>query len=524
MGFDTTTSLVADLRSGKISAREALDQSLERIAAHNDELNAIVVPDFDRARICAAAADAALARGERGALLGVPVSVKESFNVASLPTTWGNPAASRRPARQDAVAVSRLRQAGAVILGKSNLAMNLADFQSVNPVHGRTCNPWDLARTPGGSSGGGAAAVAAGLVCLELGSDAGGSLRIPAHCCGTFSHKPTHGLVPTRGHAPPGSPELSVGSDPDLAVVGPLARCAADLRLALEVLAGPDDAQAQGYRLALPPARHNRLDEFRVLLILDHPRAPLSAEVRTVIEGFADELRRLGCTVQGASPLLPDLALMNDTFTLLAQAFVGALLPEAVYAELAAHVDRARAGKDSGGMGSAGLVASHRQWLHAHHRRTLLAHQWRQLFQEWDLLLCPAMPIPAFLHDDTQMQRRRIEIDGRPVPYGALGVWAGPASLCGLPATTMPIGLGASGLPVGIQIIGPYLEDHSTITFAALAERELGGFRAPPRYAADRGADAGRVGQRRVGQPVLSAAAAEASSDDGGMEELTQAP
>lgn len=211
------------------------------------------------ARADAAAADAALARGDRRPLLGVPMTVKESFNVAGLPTTWGVAAVNGPLPQHDAVAVARLKASGAVIIGKTNVATYLADWQSVNPIYGRTRNPRDPARTPGGSSGGAAAALAAGFVSLELGSDLFGSLRVPAHCCGVLAHRPTLGLIPPRGHAPPGTPELSVSAELDLAVVGPLARSAGDLMLALDVLAGPDEAQATAYRLSLPPARHTRL-------------------------------------------------------------------------------------------------------------------------------------------------------------------------------------------------------------------------------------------------------------------------
>lgn len=479
MSFMTATALAAALRSRRISAREALEGLLERIAAHDGELNAVVVRDFDRARAAAEAADAALARGEPGALLGVPMTVKESFNVASLPTTWGIPGLPPVEIQHDAVAVSRLKAAGAVIIGKTNVPASLADVQCANPVYGRTRNPWDLARTPGGSSGGGAAALAAGLVPLELGSDLGGSLRFPAHCCGALSHKPTHGLVPMRGHQPPGSPELSVGTDLDLAVAGPLARSAQDLLLALEVLAGPDELKARGYRLALPPARHARLGDFKLLLVTEHPHLPLSVEVRVTIERFADELRRRGCRIETASPLLPDLAVTADTFHRLLQAQVGAFLPEAVYASVQA---RAR-GDESEAQRLAALVASHRQWMQAHLERTRLAHQWGACFREWDLVLCPVMPTPAPLHDGTPVAQRRIEIDGHSFPAGLAAVWAGVASLCGLPATTMPVGPGASGLPIGIQVVGPYLEDRTALAFAALAQAEVGGFREPPRYA-----------------------------------------
>ncbi len=484
MDFPTTTALVAALHAGAVSALEALEMAIARIQAKDAELNAIVVRDFERARAGAAAADAALARGERRPLLGVPMTVKESFNVAGLPTTWGNAAAASTPARSDAVAVHRLRAAGAVILGKTNVSTNLGDWQCANPVYGLTRNPWDLARTPGGSSGGAAAALAAGLVPLELGSDLAGSLRVPAHCCGIFAHKPSHGIIPTRGHAPAGTPELSVNVDADLAVAGPMARCAGDLALALDLLAGPDDAQAVGYRLALPPARHGRLRDFKVLVLDEHPRLPLSNEVRTALQRFAGGLERAGCTVGRSEPLLPDLGVVDDTFSRLLMSFIGANFPEATYRAHLEHAVRIpRNASDGESSRERALVASHRDWIQAHRARIFFSHQWRQLFEVWDLVLCPVLPTTAGLHDASPMQQRSIDVDGQLIAYASQAAWMGPASLCGLPATVMPMGSGASGLPVGLQILGPYLEDRSTIGFADLAEREFGGFRSPPRYA-----------------------------------------
>ena len=483
MSFSSTTALVEDLRSGRISAREAVEQAIGRIEAGDGEINAVVVRDFDRARAAAAEADAALARGDRRPLLGVPMTVKESFNVVGLPTTWGIAGVAATRPRNDAVAVARLRASGAVILGKSNLPGHLADWQTTNAIYGRTSNPWDLTRTPGGSSGGAAAALAAGFVSLELGSDLFGSLRVPAHCCGVFSHKPTYGLIPPRGHAPPGTPELSVGADADLAVVGPLARSAGDLMLALDVLAGPDEAQATGYRLALPPCRHQRLADFRVLVLEKHPLIPTSSEVGDALRHFAGHLRRAGATVADSSALLPDLKHVAETFDWLLMALLGSNFPDAAYcnrwheaARLPAEDHSREAARERA------LVSSHRDWVHAHRARMGISHQWRQLFREWDIVLCPVLPITAFQHDDADMEQRTIDIDGQRIPYGWQAIWSGPASLSGLPATTMPIGLGRSGLPVGVQLIGPYLEDRTTLGFAQLAEREFGGFRTPPRF------------------------------------------
>jgi amidase len=483
VSFLSATVLVEDLRSRRISAVAALEQAIARIEAGDGQINAVVVRDFARARAAAAAADGALGRGDRRPLLGVPMTVKESFNVAGLPTTWGVAGTDETLPRHDAVAVARLKASGAVIIGKTNVSTYLGDWQSVNAVYGRTLNPWDLTRTPGGSSGGAAAALAAGFVPLELGSDLFGSLRVPAHCCGVFAHKPTLGLIPPRGHAPPGTPELSVGVDADLGVVGPLARCADDLMLSLDVLAGPDDAQATGYRLALPPARHARLEGFRVLIVDKHPLLPISREVAEVMQHFAGNLRRAGATTGDSSALLPDLTRIAQTFEWLLMAFLGANFQDAAYAGRRDSATRLLAEDNSReATRLRALVSSHRDWIRAHRVRAAISHQWRQLFREWDVVLCPVLPTTAFLHDDAEIEQRTIDVDGRRIPYGSQALWSGPASLSGLPATTMPIGLGSSGLPVGVQILGPYFEDRTTIAFAKLAEREFGGFRVPPGF------------------------------------------
>jgi amidase len=483
MTFPSTAALVEELRAGRISAVEALAQAIGRIEARDDDINAVVVRDFERARAAAVAADAALARGDRRPLLGVPMTVKESFNVAGLPTTWGVPGSGETRPQHDAVGVARLKACGAVIIGKTNIATHLGDWQSVNTVYGRTRNPWHLARTPGGSSGGAAAALAAGFVSLEMGSDLFGSLRIPAYCCGVFAHRPTHGLIPARGHAPPGTPELSIGVDSELGVVGPLARTAGDLMLALDVLAGPDDAQATAYRLALPAARHTRLRDFRVLVLEKHPLLSLTGEVGAAMQRFAGDLRRAGATVGDTSPLLPDLTQLAATFGWLLMALLGATYPDEAYssrreraARLAAD-DRSREAEQA-----RALVSSHRDWARAQRARIAISHQWRQLFREWDVVVCPVLPTTAFPHDDTEMSQRTIDVDGQRIPYGLQAVWSGPSSLSGLPATAMPIGLGSDGLPIGVQVIGPYLEDRTPLEFAQLAEREFGGCRAPPGF------------------------------------------
>lgn len=457
MDYATAAELAADLRAGRISSVELLNRSIERIEKFDSQINAVVTRDFERARSSAAAADAARAHGERLPLLGVPVTVKDAFNVAGLPTTWGIPGTENALAAQDAVVVRRLKAAGAIVIGKTNVAMHLADWQSSNPIFGTTNNPWDLARTPGGSSGGSAAALAAGYVPLEFGTDLGGSLRVPAHCCGVFAHKPSHGLVPMRGCAPPGTPELSVGGQIDLAVAGPMARSAVDLALALDIVAGPDDADAVAYRLALPPARQTALKAFRVLVLDEHPLVPTSKAVRASLRRVGDNLARIGCRVEHSSPLLPDLQRVASLWGQLMWALITADMP-----------------------GEAGI--GHRDWIQADRARMGIAHQWRAFFEAWDVILCPVMPTPAFLHDHCDMETRRLPIDDREIPYKDQSAWSSIATLTGLPSTAMPIGLSDEGLPIGMQIIGPRLEDRTPIAFAQAMEREFGGFVAPPAF------------------------------------------
>jgi amidase len=482
--YRTAKDLVALLQARQVTAVELLDHAIARIEAHDGKVNAVVVRDFERARAAAVEADKALARGERRPLLGVPMTVKESANVAGLPTTLGIPGTERIAVREDAVAVARLKAAGAVVLGKTNVPLMLADMQSYNSIYGTTNNPWDLGRTPGGSSGGSAAALAAGYVSLELGTDFGGSLRLPASFCGIFAHKPTHGIVPMRGSAgPPGSPSLSVPVRVDLAVAGPMARSAGDLALALDVIAGPDEADAVAYKLVLPPSRHTDLKDFRVLVVDDHPLLPTAGIVRSALDNLADRLAKSGVKVAVTSPLLPDLARVGRAFTQLLMAFFGADMPADVYARRQSAA--AALPPDDVGLTATdlrGSVMSYREWVRTDRIRTGIADRWRRLFREWDVVLCPAMPTPAFAHDHSDKNARRISVDGKEVPYGDQIMWNGIATLPGLPATAMPIGLSDEGLPIGMQVIGPYLEDRTTIAFAELVEREFGGFVAPPAF------------------------------------------
>jgi amidase len=479
--YGTIRDLAAALQARKVSALELTDIAIARIERLDRRINAVVVRDFARARDAARIADAALFRGEKGALLGVPMTVKESFNIAGLPTTWGIPYFRHFKPGEDALAVSRVKGAGAVILGKTNVPLQLSDWQSYNDIYGTTNNPWDLGRTPGGSSGGSAAALAGGFGALSLGSDMGGSLRAPAHYCGVYAHKPTLGLVPPRGQVPPGVPPLP--RDSDLAVVGPMARSAADLALALDVIAGPDEERAGiGYRLALRPARHSNLKDFRVLVIDKHPLGPTGSAVRAALGRLSERLGRMGVKIAWTTPLLPDFAQSVRIYTRLLSSVWGADLPPGAYARMRREVDALSPDDRSLAAERArGAVMTHRDWLEADFARTQLSQRWGKLFREWDVVLCPVMPTPAFPHDHSMpLKDRQIRIDGKSYSYlDAQIVWGELATTPGLPATVAPIDRSESGLPIGIQIIGSYLEDRTTIAFAELLEREFGGFTPP---------------------------------------------
>lgn len=482
LAYRSISELRGMLDGRKVSAIELLDQSIKRIEALDTRINAMVVRDFERALASAAAADRALAQGERKPLLGIPVSIKESFNIGGLPTTWGLPIGRDWRAAEDAVAVARLKAAGAVVLGKTNLAIAIADWQSYNAIYNTTNNPWDLTRTPGGSSGGSAAALAAGYVALELGSDVSGSIRVPAHFCGVFGHKPTSDLVPQRGHAPPRSQPLQTDLTSGLGVCGPMARSAADLALALDILAGPDEIQATAYRLSLPPARYADLRSYRVLVIDSHPLLRVASDIRTALDQLAGRVTAAGVTVARSSALLPDLAESARLHTRLVRNVVNFGRPPEYFQKMREGV--AALARDDDSLKAWRLRApllTHHDWMAGEIARARLRQQWSVLFRQFDVVLCPPHAVVAFPHDHLDdMEERRLDIDGAAHPYLSQIVWATLATPPGLPATVMPIGRSRDGLPIGVQIVGPYLEDRTTIAFAGLMEREFGGFVPPP--------------------------------------------
>ncbi|MEU6559980.1 amidase [Nocardia nova] len=478
--FQSAEELLAALRAGAVTSVELTDEAIARIERDDKAINAICVPTFERARAEARAADEARARGEDRPLLGIPVTVKESYNMAGLPTTWGLPAFRDYVPAEDAVQVTRLVEAGAVILGKTNVPPMLQDLQSFNEIYGVTNNPWDHGRSPGGSSGGSSAALAAGFGALSIGSDIGGSLRTPAHFCGIYAHKPTLGLVATRGMVPPNVPALP--TEQDLAVAGPMARTARDLTLLLDVMAGPDPlTRGIAYDLALPAARHERLGDFRVLILEDHPVVPTGSAVRAALDRVSDALTAAGARVERTSPLLPDLAEAATLYTQLLVANVSANMP----AERFEQIQTAAAALPADDRSSAAtwlrtMTSTHRDWLVANTRREQFRDAWRRFFTQFDAVVCPITPTPAFPHDhDVDLLEREIDIDGTRYPFRDQIAWAGLATMPGLPATAIPTGRSPEGLPVGVQLVGPMFEDRTPLRLAELLEPVLGGFEQP---------------------------------------------
>jgi amidase len=479
--FRSATQLAADIRRKKIGALELLDLYIARIEKHDAVLNAVVVRDFERARARARAADRALARRKPwGPLHGVPMTIKESFDVAGLPTTWGVPAYKDRIAGRNAVLVDRLLAAGVVLFGKTNVPLFLADWQSFNAIYGTTNNPWDVARAPGGSSGGSAAALAAGLTGLEAGSDIGSSIRNPAHFCGVFGHKPTWGIVPRTGQALPWQT-----APVDIDVVGPLARSADDLAVALAAMAGPEPIEARGWQLRLPAAKQKRLRDFRVALMLDAPGFPVDRQVQARLTALGDFLRKQKVKVNDQARPAVDTA---EAWTVYVNLLRSATSDRQSDAEFEANVARARAlpadDRSYFARATRAAVLSHRGWLAANEARDRMRRAWAEFFTTYDLLLCPVAGTAAFPHDQKgERHERTLVVNGTRVPVTDHLFWAGYTNAVYLPATAAPCGFTASGLPVGVQIVGPQFGDLTTLAFAKLLEREFQPFVPPPGYA-----------------------------------------
>jgi amidase len=481
MAFWSAAQLARAIKEKKISALELLDAYLARIEKFNDRVNAIVDVDIAGARSHARAADEALMRGDSlGPLHGVPFTVKDSVDVAGLASTWGiREFKDNRPARS-APMVEALTAAGAIAFGKTNVPLALLSWETFNDLYGTTNNPWDLSRSPGGSSGGSAAALAAGLTALEVGSDSAGSLRGPAHACGVYTHRPTFGLISVEGQELPG-----IGPSPDIMVMGPMARSAEDLVIALNVMARPDEVDAPAWRLSLPPARHTRLSDFRVAVMLEHQGQEVDRAMQDRLAELVEFLARQGAKVSMTARPEIDFDAAHRLFLSLAGASAAGAIPQEIWERLAGMAEVLRKKKRRNAELEAavtGYVHSHREWIRLDLVRNHLRSAWSSFFRDYDLLLSPVAATAAQPHDQSSRidRFRKIVVNGKRVAASDQWFWAGLPAVAYLSSTVAPAGLVSPGLPIGVQIIGPQYGDHTCLAFARLLEQEYRSFVPPP--------------------------------------------
>lgn len=479
--FRSAKQLAAAIRARRIGCLELLDLYLERVGRLNPGINAIVVTDVEGARKRAKAADAALRRGTTwGPLHGVPMTIKESYDVAGWPTTWGDPALKDNVATTDSLAVQRLKAAGVVLFGKTNVPLMLADWQTHNAIYGTTNNPWDVTRGPGGSSGGSAAALAAGLTGIEAGSDIGASIRNPAHYCGVYGHKPTWGIVSPRGHALPGRVAAS-----DISAVGPMARSADDLDIALGIMAGPDAIDAAGWRLTLPAPRKTSLREFKVAVMFSDRNAEVDGPMQDLMQKLVDFLGRQRVRVSDTARPRIDFDELARVYIALLRSATSGRQSDAAFEAAREKLRTLAPGDDSYyARMLRGNTLAHRDWLTANELRHRMRLAWAEFFQDYDLFLCPPATSTAFKHNQGgERWTRTIPVNGKAQPETDQMFWAGINGVCYLPGTVAPMGLTRDGLPAGIQIVGPQYADRTCIRFARLLEASWGGFTPPEGYA-----------------------------------------
>ncbi|WP_310539878.1 amidase family protein [Phenylobacterium sp.] len=467
------TSQLAALQSKRISAEELLKLALGRHEQLHKHINAVVNADLAHALERARSIDDTRVKdGQLGPLAGLPMTLKDTLDVQGMPASAGLDRFRHRVC-EDADAVSGARRAGAVIWGKTNVPVMAGDWQSYNDLYGATSNPWDLERTSGGSSGGAAAALAASITPLEIGSDIGGSLRVPASFCGVFSHKPTWGLVSQIGHVPP---HPGAHAERDLNVIGPMARSVRDLRLLLSLIAnGPVAARA--------PAAD--LTKTRIGVWIEADDFPLDGEVRTVLEAFVTQVAQAGAEIEIISSPVPTDQLMA-AYQVLLGSIIGSDMPEAQRKQMAAMRGVSKLAVTLGADERSALAqvraytATHAEWLEANEVRCRLRDGLKTVFSKYDVILAPVSPVVAFPHNHKAFNGRRLSLsDGQTIPYGAMLNWIGLATACYLPVTTVPAGHTASGLPVGAQLIGPQGGDAKTLAVAQAIDENIRGFVAP---------------------------------------------
>ncbi len=474
--YSTAQQMLNALDKGEISSVELTELHISRIKEKDDALNAMPIKTFDRAREAAKVADQRRAKGETGSLLGIPMTLKESTLVAGLPQTAGISDFMGYEPTIDGKLANDVFNSGANLLGKTNIPVALGDWQADSPVYGRTNNPWDLSRTPGGSTGGGAAALASGMTPLEVGSDIGGSIRVPATYCGVYGHRPSETAIPKSGSFP-------MADLPNPAVLmpvqGPLTRSAGDLELLFDVLIGAEIGEDAAWRLELPAARSQQLSDFRVAaipLLLD---MPTSSSTRSRFDELIKFLVDRGAKVESVMPEI-DMQEYYLDYTRLLNCVTSQGMPREIREARA--TEMRKVGDPVVDAMADGFVLDAAEFLSLVTRREFSRAQWRAFFMEWDIVLSPMTLDVAFPHQDGDFADRKLIIDNQELPYFMNIIYPMLPIFAGLPSTAFPAGLDAQGLPLGFQAIGPYLEDRTTLKFAQLLEEAWYKFEVPPGY------------------------------------------
>ena len=479
MIFNSAHEILEKIKQREVSSLEVLESFLAQVEKVNPKINAIVALDAERAKEKAIEADNKInLKSKLGPLHGLPMTIKDAFEVEGIVSTGGNPAWKDNIPKRNAEAVQRLVDAGAIIFGKTNVPFLSSDLQSFNKIYGTTNNPWDLERTPGGSSGGSAAALAAGMTPLELGSDIGGSIRVPAHFCGLYGHKPSYNIISEVGHMPP--PPGSILTGNGLSVAGPLARSPEDLEIALDVLVSAQEQDSQAWKVKLPKARTKKTKELKIAVWPDEPYAEADNEITNLIKDTAEDLKYAGAKVETVD--LPiSFEEIDKIYSLLLNPLMLAGSPKATF-ETLAKLNESLDPNDVSELAKVarGSVLKHADWVLVNAMRQNMRQKWREFFNKFDVILCPTCITSAFKHNHNPVHERKLTINGKDDEYLRATLWAGPAVSAGLPSTNVPIGMSSNNLPVSMQITGPYLEDKTCLEVAKVVRNLRGGFKIPP--------------------------------------------
>lgn len=483
LNFTPAHELARMIASRQISSEEVVRVHLRHIKEHNPSLNAIVTLDEETAVARAKEADGAIASGEKwGALHGVPVTVKDAYETKGVRTTSSYKSLSHYVPSQDATVVDRLRGAGAIIMGKTNMSMLATDFQSDSPVFGRANNPWNLDFTPGGSSGGSGAAVAAGLSPLDLGSDLGGSIRVPAHFCGVFGLKPTEGRVSSFGHIPDWSiPGISMGIKPihHMGTYGPLARTVDDLSLCLDLIEGPDLKDASVYPIADEGHSGCSLSECTFAWCKGFSGVPVSKDTEKAMEELSTELSRLGCRIEEAVPEEFSFEVAWKMWGEIVSSELASAMP--LFMRAMFWVLFMTSGRSSMDRGiTRGIKASRQQYHAALSLRHSLTNTMEGFLSDVDAWICPVACGPAFTH---RRIGASVEIEGDDVPYMlAAGGYTAVFNVTGHPSVVIPVGKSGDGLPIGLQIVGRKWSDRKLLMIAKALSEVSNGYERPPGF------------------------------------------